>query len=615
MIMSKKKFKRFRFLDNGKNIGFRERMLLIYIIGGIIPFVLATLYMNHRSRDLILEQNKKAQQEEVSLICSGIEESMEVATDVGNQIYQDGAVGNIITKIAQKEYKDTEEFTEDCIGMQFIDKYLQYYKEEIYDIKIYVKNKTIASNRYFSYSGGGDMQKLKWYLPTCYQNGGSYWSYYFDETVGDNMIQLTRSIQDSYGNTIAVLAVRLNPDRTIKKVIDRKEDSMLLFSTDDVVAANFGIVSDNNFIISGLKELHNSSGTKTMTRDVRDYLVTYQRIYPDSTNSYYTVVRVQDSQTLLANFLRTNVISIATVIGGLILSIGLIVVFSNMFGRRIKLLREQMHLVAVGRHNEVVPIEGKDEAGQLYQELERMMHDIQKLTSKVVEEQVQKEKLHTKQKEVEFKMLASQINPHFLYNTLETIRMKAKINNEPEIEELVKKLAKIMRRNIQVGDQLVTLKSEIELIENYLVIQNYRFGDRIKSEVIVDDNVDINISVIPLIMQPFVENAFAHGLESKDDGGTLKIHVKQTDGEIFIEIKDNGVGMNYYRLGKIRKAIREGGTSEKGHIGISNVNQRIVILYGEPYGVTIQSEEGRGTTITVHFPVEIPEDMSLDVKL
>lgn len=607
--MSKKKYKKFRILDSGKNIGFRERMLLIYIIGGIIPFVVATLYMNHRSRDLILDQNKKAQQEEVSLICSGIEESMKVATDVGNQIYEDGAVRNIITKIAQKEYRDTEEFTEDCIGMQFIDKYLQYYKEEIYDIKIYVKNETIASNRYFSYSGGGDMQKLKWYLPTCYQNGGSYWSYYFDETEGENMIQVTRSIQDSYGTTIAVLAVRLSPERTTKKVIDRKENSLLLFSTDDVVATNFDISNENKFLITGLKKIHTTSGTRIMKRDVRDYLVTYQRIYPDSTNSFYTVVRVQDSQTLLANFLQTNFISIATVIGGLILSIGLIVLFSNMFGKRIKLLREQMHLVAIGRHNEVVPIEGKDEAGQLYQELEQMMHDIQKLTSKVVEEQVQKEKLHTKQKEVEFKMLASQINPHFLYNTLETIRMKAKINNEPEIEDLVKKLAKIMRRNIQVGDQLVTLKSEIELIENYLVIQNYRFGDRINSEVIVDEDVGLDILVIPLIMQPFVENAFAHGLESKDDGGFLKIHVQQKDEEIYIEIKDNGVGMNYYRLGKIRKAIRERSGSETGHIGISNVNQRITILYGEPYGVSIQSEEGRGTTVTVHFPIEIPDSV------
>lgn len=123
----------------------------------------------------------------------------------------------------------------------------------------------------------------------------------------------------------------------------------------------------------------------------------------------------------------------------------------------------------------------------------------------MVEEKVQKEKMHTRQKEVEFKMLASQINPHFLYNTLETIRMKARVNHQPEIEDLVKMLAKIMRRNIQVSHKLVSLQSEIELIDNYMRIQDYRFGDRIHSEIVVDDDVDMTQEVMPLIIQPFVE--------------------------------------------------------------------------------------------------------------
>lgn len=607
--MKKRKYRWYKVLDIAKSISFGKRMFLIYIIGGIIPFVIATFYISQQSRNLILEQNKKAQQEEVALIGSSIEESMEVATDVGKQIYSDAAVRNIITKIAQKEYKDTDEFTQDCVSMQFIDKYLEYYKEEIYDIKIYVKNRTIASNRYFSYSGGGDIKKLNWYLPTCYRNGESYWSYFFDETKSENVIQLTRSIQDSSGKTIAVLAVRLNPERTVKKVIKRTDNSVLVYGPDDVIATNFEITNDNDFLIANLNSYRKNLGTQKVVNGISEYLVTYQKIYPDDTGSCYTIVRVQSSRALLVDFNKTNLISIVTVLLGLIMSIFLILLFSNLFGHRIKKLREQMHLVAVGRYKEVEPIDGTDEAAELYQELEQMMQDIQKLTTKVVDEQVQKEKLHTKQKEVEFKMLASQINPHFLYNTLETIRMKAKINKEPEIEELVKNLAKIMRRNIQVGDQMVSLQSEITLIEDYLVIQNYRFGDRIHSKVIVDDNVDTSIMVIPLIMQPFVENAFAHGLESKENDGYLEVHVMQKEKDIEIQIKDNGAGMNYYTLGKIRKALREGIHSENDHIGINNVNQRITILYGEPYGVSIRSEEGKGTCITICFPAEIPQEI------
>jgi len=273
-----------------------------------------------------------------------------------------------------------------------------------------------------------------------------------------------------------------------------------------------------------------------------------------------------------------------------------------MYSNRMELLRKQMHYVAIGEYDKVTPIEGTDEIAELYKEVEKMRDDNRELMQKIVEEQVQKEKIHTKQREVEFKMLASQINPHFLYNTLETIRMKAKINKEPEIEELVKMLAKIMRRNIQVSDKKVTLKSEVQLIEYYLKIQNYRFGDRIHSQVIVDDDVEQDAKVLPLIIQPFVENAFVHGLESSEDGGNLTVHVSRDMGVIVVTIEDDGVGMDYYQLGKLRYAINSGEAAEKGHIGVSNVNQRLKLQYGEQFGVTVDSTLGKGTKITIMMP-------------
>lgn len=180
--------------------------------------------------------------------------------------------------------------------------------------------------------------------------------------------------------------------------------------------------------------------------------------------------------------------------------------------------------------------------------------------------------------------------------------MKAKIDNEPEIEELVKMLAKIMRRNLKVGSRMVTLASEVELLENYLFIQDYRFGDRIKSEISVDNTVDTKILVIPLIMQPFVENAYVHGLESKEDGGFLQVFITQEKDTIIIKIQDNGTGIDFYRLGEIRRALREGKAVEKGHIGIGNVNQRLRFLYGDGYGVSVESTLDEGTCVLICFP-------------
>lgn len=602
--MKKGKIRLLYFL---KNIKFRERMLLIYMIGGIIPFVFAMLYVNQRSQEIMLEQSKKTQSEEISLLVSGMKESINVVEDVAAQIYNSAKVKEIASKAAKKNYKNTKDFDRDCVELRFISKYQEYYKDEISSIKIYVTNKTINENEYFRYISDEDMKKLRWYVPTCNRNGATYWAYGEDETESKKVMQLTRMLPDEDGNMLGILAIQLNTAKTTERITQREENSLLIYKVNDILAASFQIDKNNQFILKELRDAEKAKNSKMITYEVKDYLLTYQRIYPDDSGVYYTVASVQDYQDLTSYFTKTGIISMGAVIIGLIISVGLIVMFSVMFGNRINTLRRQMHYVATGQYEKVEPMDGTDEAAQIYQELEQMMEDIKELTAKVVDEKVQKEKLHTKQKEVEFKMLASQINPHFLYNTLETIRMKAKIDNEPEIEELVKMLAKIMRRNIQVGNQMVTLESEIELLENYLFIQNYRFGDRIHSEVIVDEDIDTKIMVVPLIMQPFVENAYVHGLESKESDGLLQIHIMQTQENIVIKIQDNGIGMSYYKLGKIRKGLREGETSEKGHIGISNVNQRLRILYGEEYGVTISSKSEEGTCITICFPKERKE--------
>lgn len=130
-----------------------------------------------------------------------------------------------------------------------------------------------------------------------------------------------------------------------------------------------------------------------------------------------------------------------------------------------------------------------------------MIDSIQELMNNVIKERVQKEQVNARQKEVEFKMLASQINPHFLYNTLETIRMQARIHNQPDIEELAKMLAKIMRRNIQVSNTLQPLKSELKLVEYYLKIQDYRFHDRIHYRIETEGDIE-PLKVMPLLIQP-----------------------------------------------------------------------------------------------------------------
>ncbi len=317
-----------------------------------------------------------------------------------------------------------------------------------------------------------------------------------------------------------------------------------------------------------------------------------------------TILNLRTEGAEMASLLRAqDIISSIILVGGVLISLLLTGLYAGYYVRRLNEFKDQLHKAAAGDFKIVRDTDSMDEISELYEDLHIMIDSIQKLITAVYEEQVQKEKLNSRQKDVEFKMLASQINPHFLYNTLETIRMKARAIGETEIEELVKMLAKIMRRNIQVGDKLVTLKSELELVEYYLKIQQYRFGDRIQYKINQCCNIEY-LKIMPLIIQPVVENAFVHGLETKEGEGSIEIIVENKD-HLVITVTDDGIGISEDKLKEIKENLNDTRKLNRSNIGLSNVNQRIKLLYGDDYGLTVESEEYKGTKVTI----EIPEDI------
>lgn len=584
-----------------KNIRFRGRMLLIFMIGGIIPFLGATIYMNSNATDIMLEQNQKSQQRELKMLGGQIERAVPDMRAVCQEFY----ISNVLPKMVQKNYTSTEDWKQDEDKLDELDKYLEYYGQSISDIIFYVKKEPLCYKKPFAYLGPS-VTNEKWYSNTCAAEGEPYWCFGVDREGKQKCIQVARQILSSEGEQLGILAVQMNMDMLTDEITDRTENTILMYNDTDTIYTNFSADEERqNVMAEKLRSQVEIRGSVRYNVLGEDKLLTYEKVRPMGLESYYTIACVQEYSGLNRDINQVTFTVYIVVSVGLCISFIMILLYSTSFSKRLKTVCHQMHLVATGKYDEVKPMGGNDEIAQIYQELETMMGDIQDLTDSMIEERVQKEKMHTRQKEVEFKMLASQINPHFLYNTLETIRMKARVNHQTEIEDLVKMLAKIMRRNIQLGNQMVSLRSEVELIENYLKIQSYRFGDRIQSSVVVEDAVNLEQEVLPLIIQPFVENAFIHGLEDITGDGLLAIHVGQNEQDIIIEITDNGVGMNYYQLGYLRHMLSQDGSDEQDttHIGINNVNQRIVMQYGKEYVIRIDSVQGKGTTITIRIPL------------
>jgi len=202
----------------------------------------------------------------------------------------------------------------------------------------------------------------------------------------------------------------------------------------------------------------------------------------------------------------------------------------------------------------------------------------------------------------ELKALQAQVNPHFLFNTLNTIARLALLEGASRTQEVVFALSDLLRDNLRDIDVLRTLEAEVKSIKDYLMIQKMRFGDRIQSYIDIDSQ--IMTALIPaLTLQPLIENAIIHGLEKKIEGGTIHVRGFYEGDTIMITVIDTGVGVSMERIRSIFRAEKQLKTNgETTGLGIINVHKRIQHYYGSEYGLKIESELGRGTSTYIHFP-------------
>lgn len=221
----------------------------------------------------------------------------------------------------------------------------------------------------------------------------------------------------------------------------------------------------------------------------------------------------------------------------------------------------------------------------------------------------QQEIVSLSKKQAEYLALQNQINPHFLYNTLEAIRGDALIAGQEDLAKTAEALASYFRYTITEMGDLVTVEDELNNIDSYFIIQRYRFDDKLHLEVIADEEIVYRCKIPKLTLQPIVENAIFHGLERKSGGGLITISLQTTEKRVIITVKDNGVGMPQAKVNLINQKLEKvkvGYISEekrsKGGIALRNVAQRIKLLFGEEYGLQLYSTQGVGTEVVINLP-------------
>ena len=307
----------------------------------------------------------------------------------------------------------------------------------------------------------------------------------------------------------------------------------------------------------------------------------------------WTVVDCTNVRELLSKSRQAQSIYVLTAVVLVIVAL----LFSRFMARSITLpiqkLRDSMKKVQEGDFSvSDVVVDSRNEIGSLTKSFDVMTHRIQELMEQNVHEQEQKRKS-------ELKALQSQINPHFLYNTLDSIIWMAEGKKNEEVVLMTASLARLLRQSISNEDEVVPIANEVEYARGYLTIQKMRYKDKLEFQIDVDPSI-LHIPLIKLVLQPIIENAIYHGLKYKESKGLLIIKGFPKDGNAVLQVIDDGVGMDEETLAHIYD--RHKVNYHSNGVGVYNVQKRLKLYYGEDYGITYESTLGKGTTATITIP-------------
>lgn len=322
---------------------------------------------------------------------------------------------------------------------------------------------------------------------------------------------------------------------------------------------------------------------------------TEQKLYTlsRSEKTGWTVVGAAYTSELLKNNKQAQMLYVLAA-GLLILGVLLISsVLSREITKPLRHLTESMSRVEKGEFDKAnVDVTMENEIGSLGKSYNLMTERIHTLMEQNVYEQKQKRKS-------ELKALQAQINPHFLYNTLDSIIWMSEAGQNDEVVEMTSALAKLLRQSISNDHEQVELGQELEYVKNYLTIQKMRYQDKLEYQIEIEPEVR-RVMIVKLVLQPIVENAIYHGIKYKGSKGTLRIRAYADGEDVCIAIEDDGIGMDETALKNIFDKTKK--VHKQNGVGVPNVQKRLKLYYGEKYGIVYESRPGEGTRAVIRIP-------------
>lgn len=441
------------------------------------------------------------------------------------------------------------------------------------------------------------LHRKKWFQEIPTENGDFFWTRTHSETDnGEFFVSLARAVYTEKGKRgiLLISVAESSIASTFENVINGTNHIYIVDQTGKIISedrsAYIGQFYDH------FDDLKNSNGDRDyliINKDGRDYLVSSYED-PDFGWNYIEEISMDEIQ-ISGKDITKMVFAIAILVS--ILAFIMLTFLVRMTAEPIMRLSEKLGLVSQGNFETEFDVSGWQEITYINEVAAKMERQISELIMNIKKEERLKRK-------AEMKNLRMQINPHFMYNTLFSIKCMVGLEENEKAENMIGAFIIMLREALDNDEQLILLREELAIVDQYLILLKYRFGEGFMVKYDIEPEAE-KCCVLKMIMQPIIENSVTHGLEPQGGKGTIMIRARIVQQDLILEISDNGVGMSDEKLEDENRRLRDnssesGGT---GNIGNKNVNQRIVINYGKRYGLHLKTNEQGGVTTVVVLPV------------
>jgi two-component system sensor histidine kinase YesM len=584
------------------NFKFRTKLMFSYSIFIIIPLGLLTFFSYNQVSKTIEKLVLYSAKQNFEQTCSFLDYKIGKIIDITDDIPVNRNLVSILTKpLADYTYPEQIRDSQD-LNTQYLTPYQD--EDDVYRLRLYVRDSVIYSKEHVNLFSMAEIENVKWYKLLTSRKDKVLWcppAYFYGESEENvDVVSAARLIHDPsyYNRIIGVFRIDLLEDNLrniVKKANTTQKGVAYLQNSEEAIVTS----SDYNILKTMQADYQYCLNLSKAESYWNETAVNGDRMLIGSRNIHGTdwlMVSVIPYQEILASsvIIRNQMLLLVLILITLAYVFAYYISGSNT--KRIRRLIRKMRKAEKGDLELISVRPGKDEIGELMESFNFMIQRIKIL----IEEQY---KSGQEIKSAELKALQAQINPHFLYNTLDLINWTAIKYNVPEISSTVKSLSRFYKLSLSKGRDTVPISDELEHVKLYTDIQNRRFENKIILDIQVEDRI-LGYNVPKIILQPIVENSILHGILEKDDkAGRITITGALQQDTIILKVSDDGVGMDEEAINDILNAK----TDEIYGYGVWNINNRLRLYYGEEAGLLIRSEIGKGTEAEIRIPAVADE--------